>query len=310
MLREKVLEILFKEDVTQKELTSRLKSSRSRMSEVLGKLEREKLILRKKVSQRTILVALNHSKTLRVGILRSTEYINVVATLNQLGNSIPFRVNVYDNSLEALKELMTGSEDMVASPLISGYFFYLIDRKISPVAGIASGGSGTIRRHSSGRIGTTPLSRMDKDSRNSGNYEQVYYKSIEDIIRAYKGKEIDAAQIWEPYLTMRGGLKTESDGICCCLFTVGNSGQSVSSFLKRYESNVESDLTIREKHTISRDLGKLIGVGERDVFSSLNSYKFTTSISKKDLENQVSSFGLPLVKEVDLFLERCTKVSV
>ncbi|MEM0135097.1 MAG: MarR family transcriptional regulator, partial [Thermoplasmatales archaeon] len=173
MLKDKVLDLLFREDITQKELTSRFNSSRSRMSEVLKKLESQGVVTRRKVSQRTILVSLNHSRTLRIGILRSSEYFHVVSALESLGDRIPFRVTVYDNSLEALKALMTGDEDIVASPLISGYFFYLIDKSIKPIAGIAEGGSGLIKRREKGKIGTTPLSRMDRDSRDIGGYEQV-----------------------------------------------------------------------------------------------------------------------------------------
>ncbi|MGC8561607.1 MAG: hypothetical protein ACP5UZ_00445 [Thermoplasmata archaeon] len=308
MLRDRVLDLLFKEEITQKELTSRLNSSRSRMSEVLRNLEEQHIITRKRVSQRTVLVSLNHSRTLRVGILRSSEYFHIVSALEHLGKKIPFRLTVYDNSLEALRELMTGAEDMVASPLISGYFFYLIDRNIRPIAGVAEGGSGLIRRRTAGKIGTTPLSRMDRDSRDINGYEQVYFKSIDDILRAYNKREIDAAQIWEPFLTMNHGIRNETDGLCCCIFTRGREGHSINSFLSTYKKEVGEPLGDDEKREISRVMARILKVGQEDVIKSLKSYHFTTVINKSDLEKQIESFGLPIVKEVDSFLERTTKV--
>ncbi len=310
MLREKVLELLFEEEITQKELTSRLRASRSRMSEVLKSLERQKLITRKRVSERTVLVSINHETTLRIGILRSSEYFHVVSTLRKLEKSIPYRIRVYENSLEALKELMTGSEDMVASPLISGYFFNLIDRSIRPVAGVASGGSGLIKRKEHGTIGTTPLSKMDKESREFGGFEQVYYKSVGEIIRAYKKREIDAAQIWEPFLSINEGMPGASKGLCCCLFVRGKTGGSIASFVEEYLRDVRDGPSPETRREIGGALSKLIGVKAKDVLDSIGSYRFTTTVSKSDLENQIASFGLPLVREVENFLEGTPKIPI
>lgn len=310
MLRDEVLDLLFEEELTQKELTSKLNSSRSRISEVLSRLEKQGFIVRRKVSQRTVVVSLNHSRTLRVGILRSTEYVHVVSTLHELEKKIPFRLKVYDNSLEALKELMTGKEDIIASPLISGYFFFLIDKFIRPIAGVATGGAGLIKRKNHGRIGTTPLSRMDKDSREFRGYEQVYYKSIEDILSAYRKGEIDAAQIWEPFLSMNEGINSPPKGTCCCLFTKGKPNRSTSQFLERYIDSVENGISDARRLEVSGLMSDVLGVRASAVNKSIDSYLFTTLISEKDLENQIASFGLPLVKEVESFLEGCSKVSL
>ena len=310
MLREKVLDVLFGEEITQKELTSRLKSSRSRISEVLKQLEREKLINRKRVSERTVLVSLNHSRTLRVGIVRSSEYVHVVSALYELKERVPFRLKVYDNSLEALRDLVTGYQDIVASPMVSGYFFHLIDNNIKPIAGVAMGGAGLIKRSERGKIGTTPLSRMDKDSREYKNYERTYYKSIEDILHAYRKREIDAAEIWEPFLSMNKGIGKSPSGMCCCLFTQVNDRKSIDSFLENYLKSIEAGLPRTKRKWIANILGDLIGVREKAIDSSFDSYIFTASISRVDVENQIASFGLPKVKGVENFLERCSKVSL
>jgi predicted transcriptional regulator len=310
MLKERILGILFDEEITQRELTTRLGSSRSRTSEVLKKLEEEGLIERRRISKRTILVSINHSKTLRVGILRSSEYALVISTLHSLGGRIPFKIRVYDNSLEALKDMMLGLTDMVASPLISGYFFHLTDRNVKPVAGIATGGSGILKRKESGFIGTTPLSKMDKDSRQFKNYTRIYYKSVDDILKAYGNGEIDAAAIWEPFLTMNGGIKNTSESICCCLFVMGEISPAVRLFLEKYVESVERGISAEERVEISRLMSPILGVKEGDVARSLDSYVFTVRVREEDARDQILSFGLPAGKEVSDFLERCPKVSV
>ncbi len=310
MLRERLLDILFREDVTQKELTSRTKGSRSRVSEILGKLEEEGLIRRRRIGKRTVVVSLNHSNTLRVGILKSSEYAYVLFALDKIRKEIPFKVTVYNNSLEALKGLMTGSEDIVASPLISGYFFHLIDKQIKPVSGIAKGGSGILKRRDRGKIGTTPLSRMDRDSREFRNYKQVYFNSVEEMLRSYKKGEIDAVQLWEPFVSMNGGIKNNPSGTCCCLFTHSKETRSIRIFLGTYSKLVSRPLTVKEKRNVSKMMHKILGVGEKGIFESLDSYIFTSLISREDVGRQVSAFGLPLGKEVDSFLERASEVSL
>lgn len=310
MIRQKILDILFDGEVTQKELTEKLKSSRSRVSEVLKELERERLIIRRRISQRTISVSINHDKTLRVGILKSSEYAFVVSTLNSMGKFLPYRIRVYDNSLEALKDLIVGQIDIAASPLVSGYYFHLIDRNVRAIAGIAIGGGGILKRKNEGLIGTTPLSKMDRNSRDFGNYSQVYYKSIEDILRAYSRREIDAAAIWEPFLSMHNGTRKGSDGICCCLFVHTKMGQSLNEFRKGYVDSVRTGLIGENRAKISELLSSAIGVERKWIEESLDSYHFTTTISWRDVEEQVSSFGLPLGKEVGDFVDQSAEVSL
>lgn len=309
MLSEKIIEILFREKITQRELTLRLKASRSRISEVLNSMEKKGLIKRSKISERTVIVSINHDTTIRLGILKSSEYGIVVSTLYRLRN-IPFQVQVYGNSLDALKDLLTGAIDIVASPLVSGYFFHLVDKGIKPLAGIATGGSGIIRKKDRGLIGTTPLSTMDRESREYKNYSQVYYKSIEGILNAYQNGEIEAASVWEPYLTMFNGTINPRKGMCCSLFFYKKTGDSVATFLHEYLERLKSFSLERERDGIASLMSSILNVDEKIVSKSLKSYIFTSKISRNDLEDQLRIFGLPVGKEVDDFLEGCPEVSV
>lgn len=310
MLKEKILKLLFDERVTQSEISRRLKASRSRVSEVLKELETKEFIRRTQISQRTVLVSINEDKTLRLGILKSSEYAVVLLALNKLNGVIPFRVKVYDTSLDALKDLMTGSADLVASPLISGYFFHLINRDIRPLAGIAYGGSGIVRRGNGGRIGTTPLSKMDEESRKSGRYSQVYYKKIEDMMDAFRDEEIDAAQLWEPYLTLLNGERNRSKSMCCALFAARSPSNAIRKFLDQYLKDLKKSFTKIDKRNASEMLSEILMLDEELILKSLDSYKFSPIIRREDLKYQIRSFGLPVGREMEDFLEGCSEVSV
>lgn len=311
MLREKILDLLFEEKLTQREITLRVGASRSRVSELLDELENEKLIERKRISERTVLVSINRDRILRLGILKSSEYAVVVLSLSHLSEEVPFKIRVYDNSLDALKDLMTGYLDMVASPLISGYFFYLIDNDIKPIAGVAYGGSGILKGGPKKMvIGTTPLSKMDEESRGSKGYTQVYYNSIEEILRAFQRGDIDAAQIWEPYVTIYGASRSISDKMCCSLFTDRAPTHAMNQFLAAYHETLKHKLNGEDREEASRILSGLLEIDPSVISLSTDSYRFSSRISKEDLQDQIRKFGLPAGREVDGFLERYSKISI
>ncbi|MGC8644942.1 MAG: hypothetical protein ACP5UO_01580 [Thermoplasmata archaeon] len=308
MLRDKIVDILFSGGRTQREITSLTHSSRSRVSEVLGDLESEGFVTRTRVGGRTVVVSLNKERTLRVGILKSSEYFHVISALDSLGGRVLSRIRVYDNSLEALKSLVLGSEDIVASPLVSGYFFHLVDENVKPIAAVAKGGSGILRRKGSGLIGTTPLSSMDRESMSLGVYKRVYFKSVEDIVRAFNRGEIDAASVWEPFLSMNGGTAGKPDGVCCCIYSKDEATRAVQDFLLEYFSSILRGAECEGRPRICEKLASLLGVAKEDVERSLRSYVFTERVEREDAVEQIARFGFSVEKGVDSFLEKCPKV--
>jgi len=309
-VKEKILDLLYDGKITQRELCSRIGLSRSRVSEILGEMERENLITRERISDRTVIVSLNEENLLRIGILRSSEYAPVVLALENIPKNILWNIKVYDNSLEALKDLITGRLDMVASPLISAFFFNLIDENVKPVAGIASGGSGILKRNDKGILGTTPLSKMERESRDRKNYKLTYFNNIESIIKSYLEGEIDAASVWEPYLTKYGGEKNSSKEICCSLITYRNKWKSLEKFLVEYRTAVRSMEDQSKRKEASMLLSKIIGEDGDLIFKSLDSYKFSFSIDKEDVKKQVYAMGIPESGKIDKFLGRYDEISI
>ncbi|MEM2056346.1 MAG: helix-turn-helix domain-containing protein [Thermoplasmatales archaeon] len=308
-MRDKVIELLFSGEKTQREITSLLRASRSRVSELLNQLEKRGFVSRKRVGGRTVVVSLNTERTLRVGILKSSEYFHVLAAARSLEKEFLVRIKVYDNSLEALKSLLVGEEDLVTSPLVSGFFFHMIDSNVKPIAAVAKGGSGIISRRESGLIGTTPLSSMDRESMRVKSYTRTYFKSVEEILKAYRDGQIDAASIWEPFLSMNGGSLYRSDSVCCCVFTTKTT-KAVTTFKKKYLMSIEKGTDCRKRKEICNSLASILGVEFADVERSLSSYEFTSTVDRNDATRQISEFGFSVEKGVDQFLEKCPKVPV
>ncbi len=309
-VKERILDLLFEGKVTQRELCSKVGLSRSRVSEILGKMERDGIVKRERVSDRTVVVSINEPNLLRVGILRSSEYAPVVLALKNLPENVLWRIKVYDNSLEALKDLITGTLDMVASPIISAFFFNLIDENVKPVAGIASGGSGLLKRNDKGILGTTPLSKMERESRDRKSYRLVYFSNIEYIIKNYLEGKIDAASVWEPYLTKYKGEKNESDEICCSLITTKENWYSLEKFLVEYVKSVQFMNIDDKRKEASILLSKIIGEDENLIYRSLNSYNFSIYIDKEDVRRQIFAMGIPESGKLDEFLRRYNEISL
>ncbi|MGC8655251.1 MAG: MarR family transcriptional regulator [Thermoplasmata archaeon] len=309
-VKEKILDLLYGGKITQRELCSRIGLSRSRVSEILGEMERDRLITRERVSDRTVIVSLNEENLLRIGILRSSEYAPVVLALENMPRHILWNIKVYDNSLEALKDLIIGGLDIVASPVISAFFFNLIDENVKPVAGIASGGSGMLKRNDKGVLGTTPLSKMERESRDRKNYKLTYFNNIESLIRSYSEGKIDAASVWEPYLTKYGGEKKAPEEICCSLITYRNKWKSLEKFLEEYKNAVCSMEDQARRKEASLLLSKIIGEDYNLILKSLDSYKFSISIDKEDVRRQINAMGIPESGKIDEFLRRYNEISI
>ncbi len=309
-IKDRIIETLFEGKITQRELSSKVGLSRSRVSEILTEMEKNGIITRMRVSDRTVIVSLNKDNLLRVGILRSSEYAPVILALYSLPESILWRIKVYGNSLEALRDLIVGDLDVVASPVISAFFFHLIDENIKPVAGIASGGSGLLKRNDRGLLGTTPLSKMERESRDRKNYKLVYYRDIESILKSYDEHKIDAAFIWEPYLTKFGGEKSALGEVCCSIITSRETWSSFSIFMREYKKSIELINIYSERLKASHLLSKIIGEDEHLILKSLDSYKFSTEIKKDDVRNELMAMGIPENDRLDIFLRRYNEISI
>ncbi|MEM0130497.1 MAG: hypothetical protein QXW75_03425, partial [Thermoplasmatales archaeon] len=149
----------------------------------------------------------------------------------------------------------------------------------------------------------------DRESMRAKGYTRTYFKSVEEILKAYREGQIDAASIWEPFLSMNGGSPYRSDSVCCCVFTTKTT-RAVTAFKKKYVKSIEKGADCRKRRGVCNLLASILGVGHADVERSLDSYEFTSDVDRNDAVRQISEFGFSVEKGVDQFLEECPKVPV
>lgn len=295
-LRERIIEFLLSGEKTQTEIRKYFNLSRSRTSEFLSELEDEGIIKKRKISERTIEVSLNRENNIILGILPSSEYTYLIQALE--AEKIRYIIKIFNNSLEGFKELILGHIDLLASPLISGYIFYLSDRRIKPIMGIAKGGGGVIKKRSKGTLGSTPFSKMDRISRNEKDYNVVYYRSVGELRNALREDRVDAISIWEPYLYLEGGKPSFKDELCCALFSL-SSTEITKRIKERYCTIVKS----HEKPVDGiNKISNLLNVDINVIEETLKSYEFTCEIDLKDLQNQLSAMGIGISDNLGDFL--------
>ncbi len=303
-LADRILDFLSTGEKTQVEISRALGLSRSRTSEILSELEIQGKIVRRKISERTIEVRLNRDSNLIVGILPSSEYVYLIEAMEDLG--LNYILKIFNNSLEGFKELILGHIDILASPLVSGYIFFLLDERIKPIMGIAMGGGGVIKRSNQGLLGTTPFSKMDRLSRQQSGFQIVYYKGIEELLQAYEQRKVDAISIWEPYLTLYGGEPENIKETCCALF--GNLDKDHREKLIRKYSELTASKLAPERGI--KIISSKLGLEPDLIEKSLKSYKFDHSISKDDLERQLKALGIGMAKNLGDFLGDRDKDSI
>ncbi|MGC9193357.1 MAG: ArsR family transcriptional regulator [Thermoplasmata archaeon] len=308
--KDEIMDILAKNESTQRELWQALKISRSYLSELLKDMEKEGLISKKKVSERTVIVGINRTKTIRVGVLKASEYAAVYLTAHDLGN-LNIEITLYNNGLEELTALETGKIDIAFAPIISGFMLHIIDDHLVVAAACARGGSGIAYHKKNGDIGSTMFSTMDLKSRIYAdfNVDKIrYFDSPEDLIKNFQDKKLNAIAIWEPYFSMLNSKNKKiigADKICCGAMILKDSiNRSIRQFLNRFIENSALLNTGKRRDLAAKLMHEKLEIDANIILESMKNYNFDTSITEKDLTNIINNFGIkvPKIKYSDFIL--------
>ncbi|MEL9999340.1 MAG: winged helix-turn-helix transcriptional regulator [Thermoplasmata archaeon] len=295
-IKEKIIEILKNGEITQRELRENIGISKSYISEILNSMEKEGLIKRRRISERTVMVDLNRNLYMNVGILKSSEYAAVLLTAKDI-NEFNVKVLVYNNSLEELKDLLIEKIDIAFAPVATGLIFHLIDENIVVLNGCARGGSGIIYTEKDGAIGSTLLSTMDIISRKFSKSTKIrYFSSPEEMKDSYLRDELKGISIWEPYFSLinRGKkIYMEKNMLCCGLLTLSKKiDNKIKIFQKRFIENSMDLRNGKRKEEASLLISKTLGIDYDIILKSLESYIFDTEITFSDIENIMNSFEI------------------
>lgn len=261
---------------------------------------------------------------LRVGLLKSSEYIPFIAVFLDVCNSRGLRpvLRFYNGTFDLLNDLRYHSIDFCLAPTSSLVQSAVLGGDIKILSGLASGGSGVVEKIDSENreILSTEASSMVSMALWSGATDDLEgiqaYENPNEGMRRFKEGSCGKIAIWEPYFSQllsdvsnRCLVNYEEvlDGFPCC---------SVATSLSFYTQDRELSNTITSQYTsinldslktslsFSKALGSLARVTKHTkkfIEKSLDSYDFkSVNISR----NALSRFGisLSLRQEKEIFL--------
>jgi predicted transcriptional regulator len=219
VVREKVLEALRMgagELVPQSYIHKSLKISRSRVSEILGELEREGLISRVKVGNQYLIKLLDFRgeppsrlRVFHVGLVWSSEYpfLTIFAKKVKEELNAIIKIVVFTSSIQATKALVLGDLELALTPTITQLHFYSAFKNFRIIGGGAYGGSKVLVKDSASAHTTysSELSTMDL-VRSLSMREGIipadtltrYFRSPEEILKAISAEAVKYAVVWHP----------------------------------------------------------------------------------------------------------------
>ncbi|WP_449462073.1 hypothetical protein PQ610_06155 [Tardisphaera miroshnichenkoae] len=314
-VEQSVVEVLKFGEAYQADLVRATGFSKSRISEVLTKLERDGVIGRTHVGKNYVVYLKSppparRQGKLSLGIIRSAEYPYVIPLKKTLfEKGIDLEIKVYDNGIDVMKELSMGKLDLGISPMVMQLFFYFLESPIKIVAPAGAGGASIVSREDLSehpRVASTKLSTMELLVRTTVNGAimgevggMAYARSPESLVAMLKDGGAEAIGIWEPYVTMltQMGFHRLADysdfgeHYCCTLASHSSLPERtvsavVSAFrdaLSAYRSNPDSYLV---------PYSTLIGMPYKLVLKAASQYTYPDDLSASVMLRQMEQAGI------------------
>jgi len=303
------------EGILQSEIAKTLGLSKSTVSEVLQRLEREGRIVRERVAGKSMRVWLAEFSPkpiegrVRVGVLRASEYPHVLLACDE----VDAIVKVFDSAIELTKALSFGYIDLGVSPFVTQTMFALTLRSIRIHCIVAYNGSGVVMKKELGRcrsFGTSELSAMESNLKlflerlglDINRLTFKYFSSPESMVKLFKACEFDAVAIWEPYFT---SLKGKYDWIefrevigdfpCCSLASNVRFYEERRDVVRNFVEGLRSYTEFDERRG-ARIVSEVMGFEEETVARSFESYRFSAEL-KQESFRFLERYGLKLTEE-------------
>ncbi len=314
-VEQSVVEALKFGEAYQADLVRATGFSKSRVSEVLTKLERDGVIGRKHVGKNYVVYMKSppperRQGKLTIGIIRSAEYPYVIPLRKKLSEKgIELEVRVYDNGIDVMKELSMGKLDLGISPMVMQLFFYFLESPIRIIAPAGAGGASIVSGKDLSdhpRVASTKLSTMELLVRTTVNGavmgevgDMTYARSPESLVKMLMSRGAEAVSIWEPYVTMltEMGFHRLADysdfgeHYCCTLASHSSLPEKtvnavISAFrdaLSAYRSNPDSYLI---------PYSALIGMPYKLVSKAASAYTYPDELSASVMLRQIEQAGI------------------
>ncbi|MEM4831934.1 MAG: MarR family transcriptional regulator [Thermosphaera sp.] len=292
----KMLESYGRSGVSQGELVEESGYSKSWVSEVLKELESRGLIARVPGPGKTKRVVLTKyldpsvGKTIRIGLVRASEYLYLPSFLSHL-KSFGYEVELvlYGNVSDATAALARGEVHLTISPIYTQAVYRALGAPIKTFHGGALGGASLVYRRLGGRVLSSRASTMEIAAlaiHKAAGYEVPelhYYKTPEEGVRVFKQGGADAIAIWEPYaseLEGRGYKRARlvdliGDYYCCTLSKHENLSSEVSEHVRE---SWEKALAEARAGKIRRGSLQMIGIESSAVEKAAREYNYVEEI--------------------------------
>jgi predicted transcriptional regulator len=217
-IRSKIIEYLKSVDneyVPQSTIHKLLGVSRSRVSEVLQRLEEEGIIVRRKLNNQYIVklsedvrTARQDTRTLSIGVVWSSEYPFLAPFAKRLKRraGIKLRVAIYRSALDAVSDLVRGEMQLALAPLVTEIYFYATFKNVRVVGGGAYGGAAILEnpKGSDDLVVSSYLSTMDVlrsvavSSSEIDVSGTIYFKDPVKALSLAKRGRVKYFAVWHP----------------------------------------------------------------------------------------------------------------
>lgn len=307
--------------IKQKELEQSLGISKSYCSEVISGLAREGRVERIGEIGKEAAIYLTeyypHRREglVRVGLLKSTEYIPAMSFLLQYFESNNARVlfRFFDGTSSLLDDLRNNLLEFAFAPTSSLILTAILSPNIRIYSGLASGGSGIVFQDQWERnalLSTEVSSMITMSLKISGNNmdEIQTFDDPADGLKRFIGERYRSITIWEPYLTMLEERIVPSKIIryrdilgnfpCCSMATTDSfadvDSELFNSIIPKFMNNKITGLEHKEWFAKAVNIiAENLGIDTLTVEKSLKSYDFS---DKKIDRNQIVNLGISLSK--------------
>lgn len=305
--------------IRQNELNSAFGYSRSHISETIGVLEEEGHIIRRKEGKAANRIWLTEyfpshiEGVLRVGILRSSEYVPFLSFLDEsLSGTYRIVVSVYDDASDLISSLHSGILDIAMAPTFTHILYSITARKEVIVSTVSYGGSSLLRNVTSGSgiLATSESSTMALMSREivkDGKAVVNFFRDPETAVKKFIAGRYSYIAIWEPYLSFlksRANVEEVIDEArneflapCCSVgvnMDFADSNKELAKGLGSGYGRFLSNLSPEKMEFGLTIVADATGFSREEILRSLESYKFKSGIDAGTLSSYMINVGLPM----------------
>lgn len=309
--------------ILQSEVYPLLGFSRSHVSETLSDLESEGTVMRRREGKSAFRLWLRSyfpgyvPGHIRVGILRSSEYIPFLSSLKRTADSSGSSLEIlpFDNALDLISHLHHFVIDIALAPTFTHVLFSLTSRREKIVCSVATGGSAVVYsgRSNDDVLASSESSTMSLISRKIIEEEGLRFRFFEEPGSArdcFLEGDYRYLTIWEPYLSdlsSRAGMhvvegagsNTFTDP--CCSAGVSESFLAGDGELVRRIGQDYSDILL-DLNDVSMDFGlssisEVTGYTEKYLKKTLSSYHFSNRLDIEKLGLYMINVGIPVSTE-------------